>query len=234
MKRLKCAELEQQMNEMKGEINNSSIEVRHEHSKDLTSIIGKTSAKITPIMELFWQQQKKMFSSSATGVRFHPMIIRYCLSLPAKSPSCYKELRNSGILLLLSQRTLRDYRNFIRPKRGFMKVSCNSLKQRQTHFDAQRYIVLLFAELKIMSNLVFDKVTGERIGYMDLGNPHINFATLDKADAVAMHALVFLVRGICIELKFSLAYFATNGITAIQLMPLFWEAVCILESTFNL
>lgn len=54
------------------------------------------------------------------------------------------------------------------------------------------------------------------------------------ADTVATHALVFLVRGVCTELKFSLAYFATNGITAVQLMPLFWEAVCILESTCNL
>ena len=108
MQRLKCAELEQQLNEMKAEIKNSSIEVGHELSKDLTSILGQTSANITPFMELFWQQQKKMFSSSATGVRFHPIIIRYCLSLAAKSPSCYEELRNSGILVLPSQRTLRD------------------------------------------------------------------------------------------------------------------------------
>ena len=235
MQRLKCAELEQQLNEMKAEIKNSSIEVGHELSKDLTSILGKTSAKITPFMELFWQQQKKMFSSSAAGVRFHPMIIRYCLSLAAKSPSCYEELRNSGILVLPSQRTLRDYRNFIRPKRGFHESVLQELKaMTDLYFDVQRYIVLLFDEMKIMSNLVFDKVTGELIGYVDLGDPDINFATLDKADAVATHALVFLVRGVCTELKFSLAYFTTNGITAIQLMPLFWEAVCILESTCNL
>lgn len=235
MQRLKCAELEQQLNEMKAEIKNSSIEVGHELSKDLTSILGKTSAKITPFMKLFWQQQKKMFSSSATGVRFHPMIIRYCLSLAAKSPSCYEELRNSGILVLPSQRTLRDYRNFIRPKRGFHESVLQELKaMTDLYFDVQRYIVLLFDEMKIMSNLVFDKVTGELIGYVDLGDPDINFATLDKADAVATHALVFLVRGVCTELKFSLAYFTTNGITAIQLMPLFWEAVCILESTCNL
>ena len=235
MQRLKCAELEQQLNEMKAEIKNSSIEVGHELSKDLTSILGKTSAKITPFMELFWQQQKKMFSSSATGVRFHPMIIRYCLSLAAKSPSCYEELRNSGILVLPSQRTLRDYRNFIRPKRGFQESVLQELTaMTDTYFDVQRYIVLLFDEMKIMSNLVFDKVTGELIGYVDLGDPDINFATLDKTDAVATHALVFLVRGVCTELKFSLAYFATNGITAAQIMPLFWEAVCILELTCNL
>ena len=35
------------------------------------------------------------------------------------------------------------------------------------------------------------------------------------------------------ELKFCLAYFST-GVTAAQLMPLFWEGVCILETSCNL
>ena len=61
MQILKCAELELQLNEMKADIKNSSVEVGHELSKDRTSILGKTSAKITPFVELFWQQQKKMF-----------------------------------------------------------------------------------------------------------------------------------------------------------------------------
>lgn len=235
MQRLRCAELERQLNEMKAEIKNSSIEIDHELSKDLTSIIGKANAKITPFMDLFWQQQKKMFSSSTTGVRYHPMIIRYCLSLAAKSPSCYEELRNSGILMLPSQRTLRDYRNYIRPRRGFQESVLQELKEMtDKYFDVQRYIVLLFDEMKIMSNLVFDKVTGELIGYVDLGDPDINFATLHKADEVATHALVFLVRGVCTQLKFSLAYFATSGVTSYQLMPIFWEAVGILETTCNL
>ena len=85
-----------------------------------------------------------------------------------------------------------------------------------------------------MSNLVFDKFTGELIGYIDLGDPEVNFATLDKADEIATHVLVFFVRGVCTLLKFSLAHYATNGITSIQLMPIFWEAVCVLETTCNL
>ena len=49
------------------------------------------------------------------------MIIRFCLSLAAKSSSCYEELRNSGLLVLPSQRTLRDYRNFVKRKPGYNK-----------------------------------------------------------------------------------------------------------------
>ena len=233
MQRLKCAELEQKLEEMKSEIHKSSVEVDNKLSQDITTILGNTD-NITPFMKLFWEQQKKLLTRSSTGVRYHPMIIRYCLSLATKSPACYEELRKSNILVLPSQRTLKDYRNSIRPKTGFHEVLGELKKLTDSYFDVQRYIVLLFDEMKIMSNLVFDKVTGELIRYLDLGDPDINFAVLDKVDDIAAHALVFFVRGVCTELKFSLAYFATNGITSYQLMPLFWEAVCLLELSCNL
>ena len=235
MQRFKCAEFEQKLEEMKLEIQKSSVEVDHQLSQDITSILGKSDKNITPFMDLFWQQQKKLLTRSSTGVRYHPMIIRYCLSLATKSPACYEELRKSKILVLPSQRTLKDYRNCIRLKAGFQEEVIEELKDlTNSYFDVQRYIVLLFDEMKIMSNLVFDKVTGELIGYLDLGDPDINFGTLEKVDEIASHALVFFIRGICTELKFSLAYFATNGVTSHQLMPLFWEAIGVLELTCNL
>ena len=38
----------------------------------------------------------------------------------------------------------------------------------------------------------------------------------------------------CTELKFALAHFSTREVTAAQIMPIFWEAVCILETNCNL
>ena len=235
IQRLKCSELEHQLEEMKEEITKSSVMVDHELSNDLTSIISDCGSSMTPFMNLFWQQQKRLFKSSTTGVRYHPMIRRFCLSLAAKSPSCYEELRNSKVLVLPSQRRLRDYRNAIRPQRGFQEKVVKELQsQTDSYFDVQRYVVLLFDEMKIMANLVLDKVTGELIGFTDLGDPDVNFGSLKKVDELATHALAFLVRGVCTELKFCVAHFATTGITAAQLMPLFWEAVAILETTCNL
>ena len=54
------------------------------------------------------------------------MIIRYCLGLAATSPAVYDEIRfdektNSGFVILPSRRRLRDYKNYIRPQRGFNK-----------------------------------------------------------------------------------------------------------------
>ena len=81
---------------------------------------------------------------------------------------------------------------------------------------------------------MFDKHTGELIGYLDLGDPERNFFNFDDSNKLATHALVFYLRGIATDLKYSFAYFATDGITATQLMPLFWEAVGLLELECNL
>ena len=159
IQRLQCSELERQLKEMKLEIEKSGIEVDGELSKDITTILGN-SESCTPFMNLFWQEQKKLLTNNSTGVRYHPMIIRYCLSLVAKSPACYEELRRSKILKLPSQRTLRDYKNCIRPHTGFQEKVIEDLKeQTNSYFDVQRYVVLLFDEMKITSNLVFDKFT---------------------------------------------------------------------------
>lgn len=50
-------------------------------------------------------------------------------------------------------------------------------------------------------------MTGELIGFTDLGDPDLNFGSLEKVDEIASHALAFLVRGVCTELKFCLAHF---------------------------
>ena len=198
-------------------------------------LFSSANKEVTPFMSLFWQQQQQMATSSKDGVRYHPMIIRFCLSLAAKSPSCYEELRNSGVLTLPSQQRLKDYRNAIKPQRGFNVQVIEELKSiSNSYFDVQRYVILLFDEMKVQANLVMDKVTGELIGFTDLGDPNVNFAVLEKADEIASHVLLFLVRGMCTELKFALAHISTREVTAAQIMPIFWEAVCILETNCNL
>ena len=88
--------------------------------------------------------------------------------------------------------------------------------------------------MKIQSNLVYDKYSDELIGYVDLGNPDINYTTFVKVDELATHALFYFVHGIATELKFCLSYFATNGIKSYQIMSTFWRPVSILELTCQL
>ena len=185
-------------------------------------------------MKVFWEQQRKLLAGPKFGRRYHPHVIRFCLSLHAKSPAAYKELKDSGVLVLPSQRTLRDYRNFFKPKPGFNSKNIERLKEHsKDYFDIQRYVVLSFDEMKIQSKLVFDKRTNELIGFVGLGEEKLNEA-LTSTDELATHALAFLVGGVATDLKYTLAYFLTKDVTSYQLMSLFWKAVCVLELGCNL
>ena len=81
--------------------------------------------------------------------------------------------------------------------------------------------------MKIQSNLLYNKCSGKLIGYVDLGDPDINYTTFVKGDELATHALVYYVRGIATDLKFCLSYFAANGIKSYQIYQIM--SISILE-----
>ena len=88
-------------------------------------------------------------------------------------------------------------------------------------------------ETKIQSSLVFDKYSGNLIGFIHLGDPMVNFAFVEE-ETLATHALAFLVRGLCADLKHVISYYLTGDLTSFQLMPLFWQAVSVLELSLKL
>ena len=66
------------------------------------------------------------------------------------------------------------------------------------------------------------------------GNGEINEACLQKERTLAIHALLFLVKGISSELKFPLSYVATDCVTSTQILPLFWRYIAVLELNYRL
>lgn len=50
-----------------------------------------------------------------------------------------------------------------------------------TYFNVQRYVFLLFDEMKVQANLVLDKDIGELVEFTDLGDSELNIAVLDNA-----------------------------------------------------
>ena len=88
--------------------------------------------------------------------------------------------------------------------------------------------------MKIQEDLVWDKNTGELIGYVDLGDAELTYTTMKNAGTIASHILVFLICGIVNPIKFSLANFATSNALSTQLFPHFWDAVAILEDRCGL
>ena len=74
----------------------------------------------------------------------------------------------------------------------------------------------------------------ELIGFVDLGDPDLNYATLKNTNELATHLLVFPIRSIVNLLTYSFATFATSCVTAFQLLSTFWKAVAVLEVTCNM
>ena len=87
-------------------------------------------------------------------------------------------------------------------------------------------------EMKIQSNLVWNKHTGELIEYVDLGDTELHYATLEKTENIATHILAFLICSIINPFKFSLANFATSSASESQIFTLLWKSIsnCELNS----
>ena len=228
-------DLQQEISLLRKSLDEQSVQVTAELHNDFQSIFEQCSRDINPFMKLFWDEQIKYIKSSPSQVRYHPMIIKFCLGLYAKSPAAYEQLRlnendGTGLMVLPSKRTLRDYRNYIRPTRGFNSQIVAELSSKTKDFSSlEKYIVLSFDEMKIQDDLVYDKNTGELIGFIDLGDTDVNRATLANMEKIATHVLVFLVKSVMNPLSYSFATFATSGVTSYQLFPIFWRAVSILE-----
>ena len=102
---------------------------KSELGADFVSLFsGCDQNDVPPFMKLSWKEQQEYVQSSRiSSIRYHPMSIKYCLNLATKSSSTYSDLRydpktGSGILVLPSLCTLRDYKNDIKPTRGFKVV----------------------------------------------------------------------------------------------------------------
>ena len=89
--------------------------------------MGEQNLEATPHMRFFWQQQMKPLQSKKIGRRYHPQLIRFALSLHGKSPSAYKELRDSRALIFPSEAILIDCKNYFKPKAGINLRNIESL-----------------------------------------------------------------------------------------------------------
>ena len=169
--RLKNKELEAKLELLQSKID-KGVDVSESLEKDLLKIMGGQNMEATPHMKFFWQEQMKLLQAKKMGRRYHPQIIRFALSLHGKSASAYRELRDSGALILPSERVLRDYKNYFKPKAGINQENIDDLRGKTSAYsDLQRYVALIMDEMKIQSNLVFDKYSGDLIGFIDLGDP---------------------------------------------------------------
>ena len=93
-----------------------STEVDEGLNRNLVAIVEEASPQISDMyhpgsfQRVFWEQQRKSNSLKYTrGMRWDTLMIWWCLYLRHLSERAYDLLRDAGVNILPSQRTLRDY-----------------------------------------------------------------------------------------------------------------------------
>ena len=211
-------------------------EIATEHNESACSTWPEGSPQ-----RLLWEEQvKRSKVKSSVGMRWHPLMIKWCISLHCASPKAYRQVANSGFLKLPSLSTLKSYMKFTTPCPGFNEDVIRFLIK-ETNIanlkDHQKNVVLVWDEMKIKSGLVSSKSTGKLIGFCEIGdfneeltNLSQRFANVNEEPELATHILVFMVRGIMADYNLPFIWFPCRGFMSEDLWSSVWNATRVLEN----
>ena len=165
-------------------------------------------------------------------------MIKWCLNLKLMSSAAYHAMRSSGFITLPSERTLRGYTNYIKCVPGYQQEVVDMMRQESKCDElpeAKRYVTILLDEMKVKEDIVYDKFTGNMIGFCNLGTINDELLQLENTTdihpPVAKQILAIMIRGVFFKFDFPLAHFSTEGVTADLLFPIVWEGIRVVEST---
>ena len=212
-------------------IHNDLVTIMKKQSESVLSQYGEES-----FQGIFWSQQLKATAATkASGRRWHPLIIKWCLYLHHVSSKAYETIRNSGVVTLPSSRTLRDYKHLSSTNVGFSveadRQLVDILAQKD---DLAKYGMLLFDEMYVKQGLVYEKSTGALFGFTDLGevnNQLIDFEQSLSSDGtglqrpLAKSMLVFMFKGLFTNIAMPYAQFPACSLKGVDMFPLLWEAI---------
>ena len=125
------------------------------------------------------------------------------MSLAAKSSSayndlCYDSTTGSDLSVLPSLRT--NYKNYIKPTKALNPDVINDLRMKTASFsEIERHVTILFDEMRIQEDLVWDEHAVELIRFVGLDDVYTNYITLKSVEKLASHDLVLLVKRLSIH-----------------------------------
>ena len=227
------------------QVEQQGVIVGSETHKDICSIMDNAKQAMLDMypegtfQRLFWEQQNEAAGKKKTcGMRWHPLMLKWCLYLHYKSSGAYQMLRESGCLKLPSQRTLREYRHIGTASQGFSRLLDEQL-MKAAEIDTlelwQKCVILILDEMSIHEDLVYDKHSGELIGYTNLGDINNHLLAFEKSlsdpgpPEIANSMLMFMVQGLFIPLQFPYCQFPCCSVTGDLLFKPIWEAVYRIE-----
>ena len=212
----------------------SKKKILEEHLREHT---GSSRDQFLPVL---LNDQAKALTVPKRQMRWHPLIIKWCLRMFTKSHAAYDDLRESGFLNLPSGRLLSDYKNLSSPLSGWQSSTLAEMKLKfeKTKVGKRGQLGgLFFDEVKIKEGLVFNPSTFELVGFTDLDDDETELPSigqLKESDSrpenkLATHFLQFYFKSLFAKFDFPCAFFLTRGVTAQKLNRLFWQGVSILH-----
>ena len=212
-------------------IEKDGIVVDEATHSDLKTIVNESAKKATDLFpdgsfqQLFWEQQQQASSvKDSRSMRWHPLMIKWCIYLRHLSSGAYEALRSSDCVKLPSQRTLRDYTHYMRALPGFLADVDEQLIEAaklSTCEEFQKYVVLVMDEMHIKEDLVYDKHSGELVGFVNLGETNNRLIQFERQvesstcehEPLANSIVVLMVRGLFTHLQFPYAQFPCASVT---------------------
>ena len=145
------------MKELETSINEVGVSISKTLEKDTLKIMSGRILEATPRMMFFLQQQMKLLQTEKWPEDITSKLYTLRCSFVLNPPADYREIKDNGAMILPSERVLRDYKNYFKPKAGLNAELFHnrvSTGQSLTSSWIQRYMVLVMDEMKIQSNLV--------------------------------------------------------------------------------
>ena len=140
-------------------IDQQAVTVDEETDSDIRAIMEEEEGQVLNnyaeglFQRIFWDQQKAATSKKdPRGIRWHPLMIKFCLYLRHQSSKAYETLRDSGCIKLPSQQTLRDYSHAVKAEPGFSQEADHQLMvaaKVMTSKDWEKLVVILLDEMYI-------------------------------------------------------------------------------------
>ena len=136
-----------------------------------------------------------MLLKDARQMRWHSMMIKWCMNLRMLS-SCYNALRSFNSSFWTHIAWLHTHRNLDTRCRWAVDQGAK-LGEVPEH---QKYVALIFDEVKIKEDLVYNKYLGELVGFVDITDIKQHLTALQQSclgeiptHQLATHMLVFMV-----------------------------------------
>ena len=225
------------LEKVKGMSANDGVQLDEQLDQDIVAIMDEcrehVESNYSPdsFKRLFWEEQKKARQlKSSKQMRWHPMLIKWCLKMKLTSSAAYSAFRSSGLLMLPSERTLRDYTHWMKAKPGFQIEVDRQLIEKaklDTIPDYKKYVCIMFDEVKVKEGLVYDKEECNLIGFVDLDSINNHLEAYEQSlssskPKLATHIVVFMVRGLFSGFKFAYAQFPCSNLNGHTLYALVW------------